>query len=455
MHVKLSEVVKSYKSLRENGLNKEAAIKALEKNYSKKGYTGSFILKEDGEEIGTADLEFKEIDGEEGGEDEVKVDEKGISGAHLKALADSITKGFEKTAKSFVPATPKDKAEEDRAGFKHAGEFLMAVKGLAHGTSNAKLNAWREKAAPSVSMGESTGEAGGVLVPPSFMAEILKYQDLAGANLSAMAKDIPVGGNAIGIPTSEDTPWGGGVQAYWQSELDVMNQKRPSFKDLELRLNDLTVLCPVGNNLMDDSPAAAAVVTEFIGTALNWKKNEAIVNGSGVGMPQGILNSGALVEVAKESGQAAGTFVRANLTKMFARALPGYNYAWFVTPQGKEQLLEMTAPGGQLPAFFNGQQEGISKAAFTSVYGRPMIELENCSALGQKGDIFLADMNSYITITKTVQMATSIHLFFDANATAFRAVARMDGKTQFRKPVVSAKDATFKRSHFITLAARA
>jgi hypothetical protein len=54
-----------------------------------------------------------------------------------------------------------------------------------------------------------------------------------------------------------------------------------------------------------------------------------------------------------------------------------------------------------------------------------------------------------------MQTATSMHLYFDADATAFRVTFRMNGAPILSAPVTppSGKSST-QRSHFVTLAAR-
>lgn len=47
-----------------------------------------------------------------------------------------------------------------------------------------------------------------------------------------------------------------------------------------------------------------------------FKVDDAIINGTGAGMPVGILNSKALVTVPKEPGQAAGTITVQNIVNM-------------------------------------------------------------------------------------------------------------------------------------------
>lgn len=443
MFKKLSEVTAYFKSLRESGKTAEEARSIMERDYGKKGVTG--ILKEDGETCELAEIEFDE---------KQEVNQKGFDAAAVKSISDAVTKSLSEGFQKFAPATPIDREEEARAGFKSVGEFLSSLKGMAGGSTSAKLNKWREKSAPTSAMGESSGESGGVLVPPAFLAEIMKYDGLSGVDLLSKTKNIPVSGNSVTIPTNEETPWAGGVQAKWRAEMGVIAQTTPKLGDITLTLNDLVCLVPVGNNLLDDASATSAVVTDAIREALRWKFNEAIITGSGAGMPLGVLNSGALVTVAKTSGQAAATVTTANLIAMYARGLNKTRSAWYVSPQVQEQLMATTMPGAFQPAMFR-MFEGFGEAPLPSIFGRPIVELENCSELGAAGDIIFADFSGYAAITKNVQMATSIHMFFDTNATAFRAVARMDGKPWAKAPVVSAKNADFKRSQFVTLAARA
>jgi hypothetical protein len=67
----------------------------------------------------------------------------------------------------------------------------------------------------------------------------------------------------------------------------------------------------------------------------------------------------------------------------------------------------------------------------------------------------LLSLNGYRTITKAggVQTATSMHLYFDADATAFRFTFRLNGKPILSKPVTPPKSSVT-RSHFVSLAAR-
>lgn len=445
---KQSEIAAAYKSLRENGLDKETALKSLQKSYEKKGMEGDFVLNEDGSTCGLSDVDF--VESTENGPSL----KSGISEAQIKSITDGITKSLTDGFKSFVPAAAADKTEEGKEGFKSMGEFLSGLKGMAGGQVTPKLAKWIEKSGPSVAMGESTGQMGGVMVPPAYLAQMAQYDNLDGVDLLAQTDSLPMAGNSVTMPTNEETPWNGGVQAYWTSELQTISQVAPKSGSVTLVLNDLTCIVPMSNNLMDDAPAASTLALRKIAQTLRWKQNDAIINGGGAGMPLGVLNSPARYVVPKTTGQAAATISFANLVQMDARRLPGQEYAWFITPQGREQLGMMTLPGGLAPAAYN-MLMGYSDKQFPSILSHPIVDMQELPALGQEGDIMLVNMRGYLSGTKQTQMATSIHMFFDTNATAFRAVARMDGKPWATKPVVSAKNPDFKMSQFIVLGARA
>ena len=124
---------------------------------------------------------------------------------------------------------------------------------------------------------------------------------------------------------------------------------------------------------------------------------DSIINGVGAGMPLGLLNSPALVSVAKQGSQTADTIVAENILKMWARRLSTANpeeYAWFINQDCEPQLhqlsLGVSTAGGQLVYMPPG---GLSERPYATLMGRPVIPIESCQTLGDKGDIILANLN--------------------------------------------------------------
>ena len=75
--------------------------------------------------------------------------------------------------------------------------------------------------------------------------------------------------------------------------------------------------------------------------------DDGIVNGTGVGQLLGILNSGCLVTVNKETGQHAATVMAENVIKMDARILgSGESAVWLCNKNIKPQLYTMSIAVG-------------------------------------------------------------------------------------------------------------
>ena len=84
-----------------------------------------------------------------------------------------------------------------------------------------------------------------------------------------------------------------------------------------------------------------------------------------------------------------------------------------------------------------------------------MLEIEQCSALGDVGDIILADLSQYLTIEKGgLQSASSIHVQFVTDETAYRFVVRNNGQPIWNSALTPYKGAN-DLSPFVTLAERA
>jgi hypothetical protein len=82
---------------------------------------------------------------------------------------------------------------------------------------------------------------------------------------------------------------------------------------------------------------------------------------------------------------------------------------------------------GNIPIFLP-PATGIRESYDGTLNGRPLILSEHAAAFSSQGDLSLLALNGYRTITKAggIETATSMHLYFDANATAFRFIFRLE-----------------------------
>jgi HK97 family phage major capsid protein len=213
---------------------------------------------------------------------------------------------------------------------------------------------------------------------------------------------------------------------------------------MELNLHKLFAISYVTDELLQDAPALGKVLSQAFTEEMGFKTDDAIFEGTGVGQPLGILNSGALVTVPKDTGQTTATISFYNVTSMWTRMLPRCRKTavWLINPDAEAQLFQMSlAVGtGGVPVYLPAS--GASGEPYSSLFGRPVIPCEQCSITGTLGDIVLADLSSYLLIDKGgINAASSIHLQFLTDQMTFRWIYRVDGQPLYQAPITPFKGA--------------
>ncbi|MBF0428924.1 MAG: phage major capsid protein [Magnetococcales bacterium] len=352
-----------------------------------------------------------------------------------------------------------EKQNDPKGGFQSFGVFAAAVRvaGQAGGAFDRRL-------APEASMGSTyssggVGADGGFLIPPEFSTELFRLS-LDGDALLPLTRNADINSNVMSYPYSEATPWGAtGVKAYWEGEGDEMTKTKLSAKRLDMRLHRLGALVPVTQELLDDTQALSSYLIEEMSSAIRWKVNDAILSGTGAGMPTGCLASSAAMTVPKESAQPTMTLVLNNVTRMIATLPPGSKRTaiWILNNDVLPYLHTISTPSNAPPAFVQTAATGalIPNAPDGLLLGMPVIASQHANTFSSVGDVNLIDLKYYRTTTKSggISTATSMHLYFDQNAVAFRATFRMDGKSIISAPIVPNKGSN-NMSPFVLLGAR-
>jgi HK97 family phage major capsid protein len=221
----------------------------------------------------------------------------------------------------------------------------------------------------------------------------------------------------------------GGIATYWKSESAQLTSSSSNFARTELQANKLTAYTEVPNELLMDGIAFEAFLQRAFPSALTFAEDDAFINGSGAGEPEGYLNADAGVSVTKETNQVADTIVWENLVKMYARMLPGsLNRAvWVVPPNAFPELATMalSVGTGGSAIWLNNGVEGPP----ATILGRPVIISEKAPTLGAAGDVSFVDLSYYLVGDRQEMTATSSpHFKFQTDETAFKVVSRVDGR---------------------------
>lgn len=339
--------------------------------------------------------------------------------------------------------------------FAGVGEFLQAVavasdplwrSRMGASKSDVLMNKLMAYQAAGTGMSVGVPSDGGYMVRKDWSTAMLDRAREQAA-IFPRCRAIPIGGDFDGLeyPYVDETSratgsrWGG-VQVFWKAEAAAVTAKQPKIGKGELRLEEIMGLAYATERLLKDATALEGLLGTAFESEFGFKIDDAIFRGTGAGMPMGFFTGPSLVSVAKESGQATGTVLVANVLKMFARmpARLKSGAVWLIHPDVMTQLPQMAI--GQQPVWL--PPGNLTQAPGGLLLGKPIIEIEQAEALSTKGDIILANLNEYVVITKAgegLRYDTSMHVRFLNDEMAFRWVFRINGQPTWRAPLTPYK----------------
>jgi HK97 family phage major capsid protein len=311
----------------------------------------------------------------------------------------------------------------------------------------------------------SVGGDGGFLVQKDFTVDLMK-EAFGGDEIVKRCSATEIGANSdsLEVVTVDETSratgsrWGG-VQIYRVAEGGTATEKKPKIGKWERRLEDLMGVAYMTERLMQDGGAMAQVFREAFTDEFGFVVGDEVYRGTGAGQCLGLTVAACTVSVAKETNQAADTVVAENIMRMWARVLPRAKArgVWFINTEVTPQLDALNLAVGTGGALVYMPAGGLADTPYGRIKGRPVIEIEQASALGDFGDIAFADLTYYKLITKGgIQEAESIHVRFLYNERTFRWVSRVNGAPKLNSAITPYKGAAGAAlSPFVMLAARA
>lgn len=361
-------------------------------------------------------------------------------------------------------AEVKDPKEEGRYGFRNLGEQLkhiqIACKSGLH-TVDKRLEAVNAINKGIQGQSESIGSDGGFLLAPTFVSKIYEIMHEQ-QNLLDMVDKHDISGPSVVINANDETSRAtgsrfGGVQSYWVGEGDSITKSKPKWRQIRMSPHKLaSVYYTTDELLADGGQMLSTAASRYCAEDMVFMTNDAIINGTGVDKPMGILTSASCISVSAEAGQATKTVLSQNIIKMWARlhASSRSRSEWWMNQEVEAQIPQMTlgTAGAQLLTYM--PPGGLSGKPYATMLGRPIRVLEQCPGLGTQGDIMLVDPKQYLACTRgTIQSAMSIHVEFLTDQTAFRFTFRVDGQPWWTKALTPYKG-TNTQSPFISLASR-
>lgn len=313
--------------------------------------------------------------------------------------------------------------DDPKKGFSSPREFLMSVMNhTIKGQTDERLRLLAT--AGSDEQSTFNDQYGGFLIPEGIAPGILMTSP-ASDPMGALTTKVPMAQRKLAFNVADDKNQvpsvAAGLLVYRRAEAASVTSSRAKFKQLSIEATALMGVAYATEEILIESPISfASILSQGFDKAFASRIIEERLNGTGVGQFLGVNNAPCKIDVAKESGQVAGTIVYQNLIKMVARLWEGAsNPIWLVNKTTLPQLMQMaiTIGTGGVPAWQFNAREGVAG----TLLGYPVVTSEYCSAVGTVGDILLCDWSQYLDgVYQPMQSAESVHVRFETHERAFK-----------------------------------
>jgi len=289
-------------------------------------------------------------------------------------------------------------------------------------------------------MVEGIGAQGGFTVPSQLHREILNsvYEESVTV---PFLRQFRMDSLSLAIPMwdSEDRSQGGiaSFEGQWIAEATDADIKTPKLRLVTLTAHKLMVLTRISRECISDSFSLGQQLQPTLVKSLAYTLDAAIIGGTGVGRPLGVLGSPSRIQVARS---VANQISYTDICNLFVRLHPGFlkGARWLVSPSAVAQLLALADAGSN-----NLWVPAAGPAIPPMLLGLPVGVSEKCSALGSEGDIILCNLGQYaFGLREDLIVERSDSAYFASDQVAFRCICRCDGHALMDAPITPVSGST-------------
>lgn len=364
----------------------------------------------------------------------------GAYGGGLNARADEVPGGYhyfkalQMHSYAGQPTKPTEYPEGIFGGFVKAVFMAMkpspAIQRDAIKALDEMYGASSESEAAKA-LGTQAGVSGAFLIPEQFIPTLMmiaRQNDV----LYGRTMVIPSDGGEMVIPALDpsavfvegQSAYYGGVSISWGNDDDAAISAEPKFKQVRLKTNAMKAFTRLKNSLMMRSAIAIdAVVSNLLGSAIGRARDYAILRGTGVGMPLGVMNSPATIDV----GGSAIDF--ATLTGMEDNVIPERddNYVWIIHSKKRSAIWALQQTNNTLVTILPNLRDRPS----TVLLGRPIAWTDKTPfASGDVSNTVNLIDPSMIVVSEFqgLALAVSDQARFEQDETVIRAIMSLDAQ---------------------------
>jgi HK97 family phage major capsid protein len=356
----------------------------------------------------------------------------------LSAQIDRIKAAERMAATVAKPVTGSLPAQPKQADRKPGDSLAIIVRSLASSMGDPRAAAHYAETqchAPDIAaaLNTGTGSAGGFIIPPGYVPEVIDLLRPASVVRKLGARPIPMPSGTLTMPRHT-----AGSSAGYITEGTDATPSQPTFGQLSLSKKKLVALVPVSNDLIRfSSPSANTLVRDDIVQGIGTREDQAFIRDDGSNnTPTGLryqAAAGALIpanatvnvqNVKNDLGKAELSLLNGNV-KMIQ---PG----WIMSPRTLVFLQNLVDGNGNhvFPEIASGTLRNKPYAVTTSIP-------DNLGVGGDESEVYLVDFNDaiigeatglIIDISKegTYKVGAELVSAFSRDETLVRAITEHD-----------------------------
>lgn len=303
-------------------------------------------------------------------------------------------------------------------------------------------------------LGDQAGAQGGFLVPDQFLPDLIAVEPEREI-VWPRADIVPMNHRTLQVPglsTAGSTPGQTnmipGMVGHWTETGTLKSEVEVLFTQVDLVAHEYSGWIPIKDALLEDSPMAVeSIVRNIMRKGVQFYRDEAFLDGTGAGQPQGVIDAPGTLALARNT---AGAIDFLDLVGMKGQLLPSswMSAMWVFHQSCYESLRTMRDPAGHYIWVENARDGEPDR-----ILGFPYMFTEKTQTLGVRGDVILADWEWYYIGNKSeLSIASSEHVLFLLNQKVIKFVMRVDGQEKLPAPIFL-KDGITEVSPFLVLAA--
>jgi HK97 family phage major capsid protein len=312
---------------------------------------------------------------------------------------------------------------DPKFGFSNGGEFLQSI--FKNGSDFSQDKRLSGIADIMQTAGAHTSIADGLMIPSEFAEGLLINESGISDDWVGKMNTEQTSSNSKTFKRSAANTTGGsvGLTASRIAENTQMSSTKEVFETTTLPLAKLYAYSDVTEEDLNDIPWLTGHLATQAPKVIRAKFAGELLNGTGVGEALGMFNTNNANKISVTRNTASNVKSE-DIAAMYARAVVDSGSFWLINRDVMAKLPLMTVGDTPItwePYFRNGM--------IGLMNGLPVYQSEDCSVLGTAGDVRLVTPSGYRCLEKVggSQFASSIHVRFDYDSTAFRWTHRING----------------------------